>query len=108
MPGKTSQGIPVERRVKAVVDPRVLLPHQDLNKDKHSTLPLNCSRPLTTLHGSYHDDQGHVGGPQSLESFGPIGGPPVVEGGTGDVEPARCVDGQVPVDEKLVPFILQD
>lgn len=56
---------------------------------------------------SDHDDQGHVGGPQSLEGLRPVSGPPVEEGGSCHAEPARRVDGQVPVDEILVPFVLQ-
>lgn len=33
VPGKAGEGIPVERRVKTIVDARVLLPHQHLIKE---------------------------------------------------------------------------
>lgn len=55
----------------------------------------------------HHDYQGHVGRPQSFQGFGAVCGTPVVEDGPGDVEPARRVDGQLPVDEVLVAFALQ-
>lgn len=56
---------------------------------------------------SYHDNQGYVGRPQGFESLWSISGPPVVEGGARNIEPARRVDGQLPVDEILVSFTLQ-
>lgn len=55
----------------------------------------------------HHDNQGYVCWSQSFKSFRPVGGPPVVEGGTSNIEPARRVDGQLPIDEVLVPFTLQ-
>lgn len=56
---------------------------------------------------SYHDNQGYVCGPQSFKSFWPISGPPVVEGGTCNIEPTWRVNGQLPIDIVLVPFTLQ-
>ena len=56
---------------------------------------------------SYQDDQGHVCRPQSFKSFWPIRGTSVVEGGTGNIEPARRVYGQLAIDKILVPFTFQ-
>lgn len=56
---------------------------------------------------SYHDHQGYVCWPQSFKSFRPISGPPVVEGGTCNIEPTWSVNGQLPIDKVLVPFTLQ-
>lgn len=83
MPGKTHKRIPVQWGVETIVDPRVLLPHQ------------------------HHDYQGYVCWSQSFKSFWAVSGPPVVESGTGNIEPAWRVDGQLPIDKVLVPFTLQ-
>lgn len=113
MPGEASQRIPVQWGVEAIVDPWVLLPHQHLST--HTTKSLTAVDDKTVLEEhffevsfrSHHDDQGHVCWPQSFQSFWCVSGSPVVEGGTGNLEPARRVNGQLPVDEVLVPFTLQ-
>lgn len=108
VPGEAGQRVPVERGVEAVVDPRVLLPDQDLKPHKRRTFnAVTEGDDLAWAAASDHDDQGHVRGPQSLEGLRPVSRPPVVEGGSCHAEPARRVDGQVPVDEVLVPFVLQ-
>lgn len=112
MPGKATQRIPVQRRVETIVDSWVLLPHQHLNiqTTKHLTLH-NDEHVFQTCVGvsfhCYHDNQGYVCRPQSFKSFWSVSGPPVVEGGTGNIEPARRVNGQLPIDKVLVPFTLQ-
>lgn len=83
MPGKAGQRIPIQRGVETIVDPWVLFPHQD------------------------HDDKGHVRWSKSFKSFWSVSGPPVVEGGTSNIESARRVNGQLPIDKVLVPFTLQ-
>ena len=55
----------------------------------------------------YHDNKGYVCWPQSFKSFWSVSRPPVVKVGTGDIEPARCVDGQLPIDEILFTLTLQ-
>ena len=55
---------------------------------------------------SYHDNQGHVCWPQSFKSLWSVSGPPVVEDGPADIKPTRRVNGQLPIDEVLVPFTL--
>lgn len=113
MPGKTIQRIPAEGRVETIVYPWVFFPHQHLyEKGKfkltHLVLPpfqKACSERLCSC--SYHDEQGDVCRPQSFETFRPIGGPPVVERGAGDIEPAWRVNVQLPIDEVLIAFTLQ-
>ena len=56
---------------------------------------------------SYHDYEGDICGAQSFKSFRSVSGPSVVESGASNVEPARRVNGQFPIDEILVTFTLQ-
>lgn len=106
VPGKTSQRFPVDRGVESIVDPWVLLSHQHLHSVRYSTAiflqPINDQslRP-------YHDDKCHICWSKSFKCFWSISGSPVVEYGPGDIEPARRIDGQLPINEILVSFILQ-
>jgi len=106
VPGEAGERLPAHGGVEAVVDPRVLLPHQNLNTHRPMRGTFRKETFLRRCH-PHHDHQGDVGRPQSFEGLRPVGGPPVVEGGTGNIEPARCVNGQLPIDKILVSFTLQ-
>lgn len=56
---------------------------------------------------SYHDNQRYVCWPKSFEGFWPISGSPVMKDGTRDIEPAWCIDGELPIDKVLVSFTLK-
>lgn len=83
MPGKSAQRIPVDWGVETIVDAWVLLSHQ------------------------HHNNQCYICWPQRFKSFWPISRTSIVEGSTGHREPARCVDGQLPIDKELITFTLQ-
>lgn len=83
MPGINAQWISVDRWVKTVMDPRILLPDQN------------------------HDDQGHVGGSKCFQGLRFIGGSAILEGGSCDVKASWRVDGQLAIDEVLIPLALQ-
>lgn len=83
MPGVTAQGISVDRWVKTVMYPRIFLTDQ------------------------HHDDQGHVGGSKCFQGLRFIGRSAVVEGGSRNFKASWRVDGQLAVDEVLIPFALQ-
>lgn len=115
VPGKGSQRIPVQWGVETKVDPWVLLPYQHLHmqpniwRDTMMKIFGHLWRPVLSVLSAlpYHDHQGYVCWPQSFKSFRPISGPPVVEGGTCNIEPTWSVNGQLPIDKVLVPFTLQ-
>lgn len=113
VPGKANKRIPVQWGVKSIMDPWVLLPHQHLSRNttKHLKQWWKCccflNKDFFSFFFFYHDNQRHVCWPQSFKSFRPISRPPVVEGGTRNSEPARRVNGQLPVNEVLVSFTLQ-